>query len=104
MDKIFYLKDSEKFWETRKKARKIKDRKLEKLNFSEKVNMAEKIEADYEVLQNAKRESSKFEIGEIPGAVNELSIENNFDSTEFEENSKKEFPFTRELQEAQINK
>jgi len=94
----YYLKDSKKFWETHKKARQAKDKKLAKLPFSEKTAMAEKIQADYEVLRNAKDESKQFGLGDIPDATNELSTELPFTPLDFEEALNKVFPFTQELQ------
>jgi len=61
--------------------------------------MAEKLQADYEVLQNAKRESEQFGLGEIPpDAMNELHIEQPFTQVDFKEALNKVFPFTQELQ------
>jgi len=94
MDNIYYLKDSKKFWGTREKARKAKDKKLARLPFLEKVAMTEKIQADYEVLRNAKGESKQFGLGEIPSdAMNELSIEQPFTQKDFENALDKVFPF-----------
>lgn len=99
MNNIYYLKDSKKFWETRKRAREAKDKKLASLPFSEKATMTERIQADYEVLQNAKEESKQFGLGELPpDAMNELSIEQPFTQRDFENALDKVFPFTRELQ------
>ena len=94
----YYLKDSKKFWETHKKARQVKDKKIARLPFSEKAAMAEKIQADYEVLRNAKDESKQFGLGDIPDATNELSTELPFTPSDFEEALNKVFPFTQELQ------
>jgi len=96
----YYLKDSKKFWETHKKARQAKDKKLARLPFSEKAAMGEKIQADYEVLQNAKDESRQFGLGDIPDATNELSTELPFTPLDFEEALNNIFPFTQELQAA----
>lgn len=98
MDNIYYTKDSKKFWETHKKARHIRDKKLAKLPFSEKTAMAERIQADYEVLRNARDESNQFGLGDIPDATNELSTELSCTQSDFEEALNKLFPFTQELQ------
>jgi len=98
MENNYYLKDSKKFWETHKNAREAKDQRLAKLSFSEKVDMAEKIQADYEVLQNVRWETRQFGLGDIPNATNELSIESPFTQADFEEALNKVFPFSRELQ------
>lgn len=95
---IYYLKGSRKFWETHERARKAKDKKLARLPFSEKAAIAEKIQADYEVLRNARDESKQFGLGDIPDATNELSIESPFAQSDFEEALNKVFPFTQELQ------
>ena len=98
MDNMYYLKDSKKFWETHKKARQVRDKKLTKLPFSEKTAMAERIQADYEVLQNAKDESKQFGLGDILDATNALSTELCFTPSDFEQALDKVFPFTQELQ------
>ena len=95
---MYYPKDSKKFWETHKKARQVKDKKIARLPFSEKAAMAEKIQADYEVLRNAKDESKQFGLGDILDATNELSIELPSTPADFEEALNKVFPFTQELQ------
>ncbi len=94
----YYLKDSKRFWETRKKAREAKDKRLTRLPVSEKAAIAERIQADYELLQNAKDETKHFGLGDIPDAANELSIELSFTQSDFQEASNKVFPFTQELQ------
>jgi len=98
MDNVFYLKDSEKFWETHKKARKARDRRLARFPFSEKVIMAEKLQMDYEILRNAGAEAKQFGLGDIPDAMNEVSIELPFSQIDFGEALNKVFPFTQELQ------
>ena len=98
MDNIYYPKDSKKFWETHKKARQIRDKKLAKLPFSEKTAIAERIQADYEVLRNAKDESKQFGLGNIPDATNELRFELCFTLSGFEEALNDLFPFTHEIQ------
>jgi len=97
MDSNYYLKDSKEFWGKREKAREAKDKRLARLPFSEKVAMTEKIQADYELLRNA-RETNQFGLGDIPEAMNELSIELPFIQADYEEALKKVFPFTQELQ------
>ena len=94
----YYLKDSKKFWENYDKAREERDKKIARLPFSEKAAMAEKIQADYEVLRNAKDESKQFGLGDIHDATNELSIELPSSPSDFEEALNKVFPFTQELQ------
>ena len=89
MNNMYYPKDSKKFWETRRKARQIRDKRLAKLPFSEK---------DYEVLRNAKDDSNQFGLGHIPHATNELRIELCFTSSGFEEALNDLFPFTHEIQ------
>ncbi len=98
MDNVYYLKDSKKFWGTREKAREAKDKRLARLPFSEKVAMTEKIQADYELLRNAKGKTKQFGLGDIPDATNELSIELPFTEEDFAEALNKVFPFTQELQ------
>ncbi|MGD9117295.1 MAG: hypothetical protein PVJ08_00940 [Dehalococcoidia bacterium] len=99
MSDAFYLKDSKKFWETRKKAREAKDKRLARLPFSEKAVMTERIQADYEVLRNARGESNQFGISEIPpDAINELSFAQPFGQGVLEQDLNKAFPFTQELQ------
>jgi hypothetical protein len=98
MVNIYYLKDSKKFWETHKKARQLRDKKLAKLPFSEKTAISERIQADYEVLRNSNDESKQFGLGDIPHATNELSIELSFTPSDFEEAINELFPFTQELQ------
>ena len=96
MDNIYYLKDSKKFWETRKKAREAKDKKLARLSFPEKIAMTEKIQADYEVLRNAKGESRQFGLGEIPpDAMNELYIEQPFTQKDSKKVLERVFPFIK---------
>jgi len=95
----YYLKDSKKFWDTRKKARHSKDKKLISLPFTEKAAMSERIQADYELLRNAKDPSNQFGLGVIPDAINELSIELLFTPLDFEEVLNNAFPFTQELQD-----
>ena len=98
MDNMYYPKDSKKFWETHKKARQIRDKKLAKLPFSEKTAIAERIQADYEVLRNAKDDSQQFGLGYIPDATNELRIELCFTPSVFEEAFDDLFRFTHEIQ------
>lgn len=98
MDNMYYPKDSKKFWETHKKARQIRDKKLAKLPFSEKTAIAECIQSDYEVLRNAKDDSKQFGLGYIPDATNELRIELCFTPSVFEEALNDLFPFTHEIQ------
>ena len=98
MSNIYYLKDSKKFWETHKNARQLRDKKLTKLPFSKKTAMAERIQADYEVLRNSKDDSKQFGLGVILDAANELSIELSFTPSDFEEALNELFPFTQELQ------
>jgi len=97
---MYYLKDSKRFWETHKKARQVRDKKLAKLPFSEKTAMAERIQADYEVLRNTRDESKQFGLGDMPDATNELSTELPFTPLDFEEALNNVFPFTQELQAA----
>lgn len=97
MGSNYYLKDSKEFWEVRKKAREANDKRLARLPFSEKVAMTEKLQADYELLRNA-RETNQFGLGDIPEAMNELSIELPFTQADSDEALNKVFPFTQELQ------
>lgn len=84
-DNIYYLKDSKKFWETHKKAREVRDKKLAKLSLAEKATIAERLQADYEVLQNAKDESKQFGLGELPlDACNVLTTSSSFTKQDFE--------------------
>ena len=98
MNNMYYPKDSKKFWETRRKARQIRDKRLAKLPFSEKTAITERVQADYEVLRNAKDDSNQFGLGHIPHATNELRIELCFTSSGFEEALNDLFPFTHEIQ------
>ena len=95
---MYYPKDSKKFWETHNKARQIRDKKLANLPFAEKTAIAERIQADYEALRNAKDESKQFGLGYIPDATNELRIEFCFIPSFFEEALDDLFPFTHEIQ------
>ncbi len=70
MGKVNYLKDSEKFWDTHRKAREARNKKLAGLPFSEKISITEKLQMDYEVLRNAKEEPEQFGLGELPDATN----------------------------------
>jgi len=101
MGKDFYLKDSKKFWETRKKAREEREKRLARLPFSEKAAIVEKLQIDYEALRNTRKNPEQFGLGELPDATNELSIEYPFTQVDFEEALNKVFSFTQELQSDQ---
>jgi len=76
------LKDSKKFWEGRDKAREARNRKLAKLPFSEKATIAERLRADYEVLQNARDESTQFGLGKLlDSACNKVGDLHDFSRT-----------------------
>ena len=99
MENTYYLKDSKKFWETHKKAREARDKRLAELPFSIKVTITEKLQTDSEALRNARVKSKQFGLGEIsPDAMNELSIEQPFTQEDFKEALNKVFPFAGELQ------
>ena len=55
MKKVNYVRDSNKFWQTREKARKDLDKKLANLPYSEKVTITEKMQANHAFLRKAKR-------------------------------------------------
>ena len=60
------MKDIDKFWVIHKRAKRELNEKLAKLPLSEKAVMAERLQADYELLQNARDESKQFGLGELP--------------------------------------
>ena len=95
MSEVNYLKNSEKFWETHKKAREARNRKLASLSFSEKADITERLQMDYEILQDSKE---KFGLGEVSNSVTEISIEHTFTQADFDNALNKVFPFTKELQ------
>ncbi len=98
MSEVNYPKDSEKFWETHRKAKEARNRKLASLSFSEKADMVERLQMDYEILQEAKEQ---FGLGDVSNSVTEISIEHTFTRADFDNALNKVFPFTRELQSDQ---
>ncbi|OGO32693.1 MAG: hypothetical protein A2Z29_04975 [Chloroflexi bacterium RBG_16_56_11] len=54
MRKKFYIKDTEKFWRKREKARSALDRKRAGASLVEKVEIAEKLRADAAFLKGGK--------------------------------------------------
>lgn len=98
MDEVNYLKDSKKFWGIYKKARGERDKKLAALPFSEKAAITEKLQIDYEVLQNTKGKPSQFGFGKMPPDVsNVVSLDLPFTKEAFEGALDKVFPLSQAL-------
>ncbi len=64
-------KDS-KFWESHQRSKEAHNKKVASLPFSEKVEMTERLQADCELLEEA-RERDQFGLGQIPD-VNEMGL------------------------------
>ncbi len=95
MSEVNYLKDSEKFWGTHRKAREVRNKKLASLSFSEKTDITERLQMDYEILQNT---HEQFGLGEVSNSETEISVEHTFTQADFDNALNKIFPFTQELQ------
>lgn len=59
MTKTNYMKDTRKFWQARKKARSVLDRKRANVPFTEKVKVSEKLQSDTTFLKSGRIISSK---------------------------------------------
>lgn len=55
MRKVHYVKDTKKFWETRKKSREAVDKALESRSFTEKLVIMDKMNANHKAMRNAKK-------------------------------------------------
>lgn len=98
MNEANYLKDSEKFWETHRQAKEKRNKKLASLSFSEKTDITERLQMDYEILQNAKEQ---FGLGKVANSETDISVEHIFTQADFDNALNKVFPFTQELQAGQ---
>jgi len=98
MDNNNYLEDSKKFWGNYEKAREERDNKLARLPFSEKAAIVEKLQTDYEALQNTKKEKpEQFGFEMPPDASNVVSLDLPFTKEAFEGALKKVFPLSQAL-------
>ncbi len=53
MEKLLYVKDSQKFWEIFSQERAIRREKLRKLSFARKVAILEQMQADENLLRSS---------------------------------------------------
>lgn len=98
MNNNHYLEDSKKFWGNYEKAREERDKKLARLPFSEKAAIVEKLQTDYEALQNTKKEKlEQFGFEMPPDASNVVSLDLSFTKEAFEGALEKVFPLSQAL-------
>lgn len=60
--KFMSTREQKEFWRTHNKARQARDKRLARLSFSDKIDIAQRLWADYEVLGAG----SVWGLGEIP--------------------------------------
>jgi len=93
-------RDLKEFWDSRRRAREERDKRLAELSFSEKIAITESLQKDALALQNAKSDVIGLRITS-PNAVNNLSLELPFTQQDFNDALNRIFPFTQELQDEQ---
>jgi hypothetical protein len=59
MTRISYIKDTNKFWQTRKEARTALDKKRASASYAVKVETAQKLRSDAAFLKSGRKVSSK---------------------------------------------
>ncbi len=82
MNEVNYLKDPAMYWEVHRKAKETRNKKLASLSFSEKVDITERLQMDYEILQDAKKQ---FGLGRVPDSATEMSTKHTFAQIDFGE-------------------
>ena len=95
MSEINYLKNSKKFWENHRQSKENRNKIMKNLSFSEKADITEMLQTDYELLQDAREQ---FGLGEVSSSETKVSSERTFSQADFNNALNKGFTFTQDLQ------